>query len=79
MQSTTRWCLNEGSIGDDGTRTRAASCGDRAATTSKSLKSNGVGRYSLVQQDILSHCYRPLNVPRSHCAHSPEATASLTM
>jgi hypothetical protein len=28
------------------------------------LKSNGVGRHSLVRQDILSHCYRPLNVPR---------------
>jgi hypothetical protein len=40
-------------------------CRDRAATTSKSLESNGVGRYSLVRQDILSHCYRPLNVPRS--------------
>ena len=50
--------------GDDGTRTRGL-CRDRAATTSKSLKSNGVGRHSLVRQDILSHCYRPLNVPRS--------------
>ena len=56
--------LTEKNGGDDGTRTRGL-CRDRAATTSKSLKSNGVGRHSLVQQNILSHCYRPLNVPRS--------------
>src|SRR4029077_15570094 len=64
--------------GDDGTRTRGL-CRDRAATTSKSLKSNGVGSHSFVRQEILSHCYRPLNVPISHCAQSPEAAASLTM
>jgi hypothetical protein len=28
------------------------------------LKSNGVGRHGLLRQDILSHCYRPLNVPQ---------------
>jgi hypothetical protein len=61
--------------GDDGTRTRGL-CRGRAATTSKSLKSNGVGRHSLVRQDTLRHCYRPLNVPRSHSAQSPAATAS---
>ena len=52
--------------GDDGTRTRGL-CRDRATTTSKSSKSNGVGRHSLVRKDILSHCYRPLNVPRFNC------------